>query len=615
MTPLEILQQRFGYDKFRKGQAELITHILQGQDVLGIMPTGAGKSVCYQIPALLFSGLTIVITPLISLMQDQVIALQANGIPAMFLNSMTDIITYREIFRRIYQGQLKILYVAPERLETASFCRLAKEILISMVVVDEAHCVSQWGQDFRPSYLKILSFLQCIPKRPVISAFTATATQEVAKDIVKILGMQNPFYLSTGFDRKNLYFAVDYPKDKFHALIEILRTRPEETGIIYCISRKMTEQVANNLNQNGFSAVCYHAGLSDEERNKNQRDFIYDKIKLIVATNAFGMGIDKSNISFVVHYNMPKNLESYYQEAGRAGRDGSHADCILLYHPNDIRINEFLIENSGQNEQLDEHTRMQIQRKEKNRLQFMKSYCLETGCLRKYMLEYFGEQVPEYCGNCSFCQSHCEKLEITLETQKIISCIYRLYQKNIFLSEIAIANILHGSNLKQYEIYQNISTYGIMKENSLTQCLAMIRFLIHENWISKDEHKNLIVNRNSAIMLKQKLKIYMYVKKNSETKIIYSNEKNKIITKNSEDTELMKLLKKCRQELAQKEHVPAYIIFTDTSLKDMCKKCPVSAMAFRSVDGVGHVKLEKYGDAFIKVIRDYQNTIEKIKKG
>ncbi|MDE5737679.1 MAG: RecQ family ATP-dependent DNA helicase, partial [Oscillospiraceae bacterium] len=315
LTALEILQQQFGYDNFRKGQAELISHILQGQDVLGIMPTGAGKSICYQIPALLLPGLTIVVTPLISLMQDQVNALQANGIPAVWLNSMTDKESYKEIFRLIYQKKIKILYVAPERLETASFCRLAKEILISMIVVDEAHCVSQWGQDFRPSYLKILSFLQSIPTRPILSAFTATATQEVANDVIKILGMHQPFCLSTGFDRKNLYFAVDYPKDKFHALIKFLRTRPEETGIIYCISRKMTEQVASDLNNNGFPAVYYHAGLSDEKRCKNQEDFIYDRIKLIVATNAFGMGIDKSNISFVVHYNMPKDLESYYQEA------------------------------------------------------------------------------------------------------------------------------------------------------------------------------------------------------------------------------------------------------------------------------------------------------------
>lgn len=610
MTPLEILQQQFGYKNFRKGQAELITHILQGQDVLGIMPTGAGKSVCYQIPALLLSGLTIVVTPLISLMQDQVSALRANGIPAMFLNSMTDLNAYREIFRDIYQRKLKILYVAPERLETSSFCKLAKEILISMIVIDEAHCVSQWGQDFRPSYLKILSFLQSIPVRPVISAFTATATQEVADDIIRILNMHHPFCLSTGFDRKNLYFAVDYPKDKFHKLIEILKMHPEETGIIYCISRKMTEQVAADLNHNGFPAVCYHAGLDDETRCKNQYDFIYDKIKLIVATNAFGMGIDKSNISFVIHYNMPKNLESYYQEAGRAGRDGSHADCILLYHPNDIRVNTFLIENSGQNDQLDDKTRLQIQRKDKERLRLMQSYCMETGCLRKYMLRYFGEHAPEYCGNCSFCQANCEKIEITLEAQKIISCIYRLYQRKIQLPEQEIAEILRGSEAKQYESYQTISTYGIMKEHTLKHCLEMIQFLLRESWISKGEHDVLQLNRNSAVLLKEKQSIFMYVKKKTPRQVIYSNSKVA-----SENPELMKLLKKCRQELAQKEHVPAYIVFTDATLKDMCRKCPVSSIAFRSVDGVGRVKLEKYGDAFIKVIRDYQNAVAKTKKG
>ncbi|MBD5143666.1 MAG: DNA helicase RecQ [Ruminococcus sp.] len=605
MTALEILQQQFGYDNFRKGQAELISHILQGQDVLGIMPTGAGKSICYQIPALLLSGLTIVVTPLISLMQDQVNALQANGIPAVWLNSMTDRESYKKIFRLIYQKKIKILYVAPERLETASFSRLAKEILISMIVVDEAHCVSQWGQDFRPSYLKILSFLQSIPTRPILSAFTATATQEVANDVIEILDMHQPFCLSTGFDRKNLYFAVDYPKDKFHALIEFLRTRPEETGIIYCISRKLTEQVASDLNSNGFPAVYYHAGLSNEKRCKNQEDFIYDRIKLIVATNAFGMGIDKSNISFVVHYNMPKNLESYYQEAGRAGRDGSHADCMLFYHPNDIRINQFLIENSA--DQLDENTRIKIRQKEKERLYFMQAYCSENQCLRKYMLEYFGEKAPEYCGNCSFCQSHCEKFEITLEAQKIISCIYRLYQKNIFLSEIEIANILLGCALKKYEIYQDISTYGIMKEISLNQCLHMIQILVQDGWISRGEHEILKLNRNSATLLKEKRNIFMYRKKKTVTKINYHSEKAI-----SENTELMKLLKKCRQKLAQKEHVPAYVIFTDITLQDMCRKCPVSSMAFRSVEGVGRVKLEKYGDAFIKVIKDYQNAVKTI---
>ena len=609
LTPLEALRQYFGYDTFRNGQAELISHLLAGQDVFGIMPTGAGKSVCYQIPALLMPGMTIVISPLISLMKDQVDALQANGIPSAFLNSSLTSEQYRAVIKDIYAGNIKILYAAPERLETAGFLKLFREIPVSMVTVDEAHCVSQWGQDFRPSYLRIRSFLQSLPCRPVLGAFTATATKEVAEDIVHLLGLYQPFCITTGFDRENLCFSVRQPRNKFRELLEVLKEHAGETGIIYCISRRLVEQVTEDLNTHGFPAVRYHAGLTEEERIQNQNAFIYDRIKLIVATNAFGMGVDKSNISFVVHYNMPKSMESYYQEAGRAGRDGSPADCILFYHFSDVRTNEFMIENN-ENTHIRPDIREQLRKKEKERLHQMQTYCTQNACLRGYLLRYFGEKTPVYCGNCSFCLSECTKQDITLEAQKIISCIYRLYQKQLSFNAQGLTEILRGSKSKKYASYhfaETLSTYGIMKQVPESQCLEIIAYLLHKNWIAQDKKGILQLNRNSGVLLKEKTQVFMYVKRQSAPvqKSAHARSRKQI---SDSDDKLLSLLKECRQKIAEKERIPAYIIFTDVTLQDMCRKRPVSDMAFLSVSGVGHVKLEKYGDAFMQVIKNYQSS-------
>ena len=606
MTAYEILKQYFGYDKFRSGQAELISHILQGQDVFGIMPTGAGKSLCYQIPALMMNGLTIVISPLISLMQDQVAALRTNGIPAACLNSMLNETEYKSVLRQVYRGELKILYVAPERLETSSMLKIAETVPVSMVTVDEVHCVSQWGQDFRPSYLNIISFLKALPYRPVLSVFTATATQEVAHDVRNILQLKNPFCLTTGFNRENLYFGVAQPRDKSEALLEFLRHHPDETGIIYCISRRLVEQVTEDLNDAGFPAVRYHAGLTDQERYRNQNDFLYDKVRLIVATNAFGMGIDKSDVSFVIHYNMPKNLENYYQEAGRAGRDGSPANCILFYDGSDLRINQFFINNFGENQEMDPKLKQKLRAKEMQRLRTIQNYCTGRSCLRNYLLNYFGDTAPEYCGNCSFCRIYCEQKEITVPTQKIISCIYYLHQKNLYFDSKSLVQILRGSKAKKYQdlqLEQILPTYGIMNDTPEKECLAMIRYLI-QNGILTEKNQELHLNRKAGLFLKEQQKIFMPVRKALPSAESAHTGRKKTVS--DTDEILFSLLKDCRQKLSQKEHVPAYVIFTDMTLRDMCRKLPVSDMAFLSVEGVGRVKLEKYGDAFMKVIRSYQ---------
>ncbi len=614
MTANEALQQYFGYDTFRKGQEALIDRILQGRDVVGIMPTGAGKSICYQVPALLMPGMTIVISPLISLMQDQVSALCAARIPAAFLNSTMKEEEYRDTLGRVFRGQVKILYAAPERLETESFLHIAREIPISMVTVDEAHCVSQWGQDFRPSYLKIARFLTLLPERPVISAFTATATREVCEDIIRILGLSDPFTMTTGFDRENLFFGVEQPADKFAALVRLLRERAGQSGIVYCISRRLVEQVCEQLCANGFSATRYHAGLTDEERRANQETFIYDRIPVMVATNAFGMGIDKSNVSFVIHYNMPKNLESYYQEAGRAGRDGTEADCILLYSGQDVRTNQFLIDHSADNDGMDEETRARIRRKEEERLRQMTFYCTRHECLRHYMLRYFGENSDNYCGNCSCCRTNYVKKDMTVEAQKIISCIYRLHQRGLRFGAGGLTDILRGSKAERYAKFhfdKTLSTFGIMADVPERQCREMIQHLLTEGWISQTggEYPTLQLNRNSARLLKEQCPVTINVIK--EIPPEQSGEKKHI--HHNIDMELFDLLKSRRAELAAKERVPAYIIFTDASLRDMCVKQPVSEMGFLSVSGVGQAKLQKYGEAFMSKIREYLHNKEETK--
>ena len=599
-----ILREVFGHGSFRKGQEELIDNILSGRDVLGIMPTGAGKSICYQVPALIMDGLTIVISPLISLMKDQVNALNSAGINAVCLNSTLSAEEYRMAFDLLYSGNCQILYVAPERLEAPDFLGFVKQAHISMVTVDEAHCVSQWGQDFRPSYLKISAFIRSLPVRPVISAFTATATHEVKDDIADLLGLVQPFIITTGYDRSNLFFSVIRPDNKYRELSKLLRTYTGKSGIIYCLSRKNVEDVCSKLRDEGFSATRYHAGLSDAERRQNQDDFIFDRCQIMVATNAFGMGIDKSNVSFVIHYNMPKDPESYYQEAGRAGRDGEPAECTILYSPSDVRTNRFMIENSREeNQELDDEQRSLMMERDIERLKQMTFYCTTPDCLRGFLLKYFGEPNVHYCGKCSNCTEGFETVDITLDSKKILSCIYRIKQASGWsYGKSMITDVLRESQNEKVKKagFDKISTYGIMKDVSAKRIRAEIDYLAENGYIavSDGEYPQLSLAPKAAEILKGEKTLTMKMPR--EKKPVKKDSENL-----TADDFLFAELKKLRLEIAQREDVPAYIIFADSALKDMCRIKPVDIPHFLAVSGVGKVKAEKYGSEFCSFIADY----------
>ena len=599
-----ILREVFGHGSFRKGQEELIDNILSGRDVLGIMPTGAGKSICYQVPALIMDGLTIVISPLISLMKDQVNALNSAGINAVCLNSTLSAEEYRMAFDLLYSGNCQILYVAPERLEAPDFLGFVKQTHISMVTVDEAHCVSQWGQDFRPSYLKISAFIRSLPVRPVISAFTATATHEVKDDIANLLGLVQPFIITTGYDRSNLFFSVIRPENKYRELSKLLRTYTGKSGIIYCLSRKNVEDVCSKLRDEGFSATRYHAGLSDAERRQNQDDFIFDRCQIMVATNAFGMGIDKSNVSFVIHYNMPKDPESYYQEAGRAGRDGEPAECTILYSPSDVRTNRFMIENSREeNQELDDEQRSLMMERDIERLKQMTFYCTTPDCLRGFLLKYFGEPNVHYCGKCSNCTEGFETVDITLDSKKILSCIYRIKQASGWsYGKSMITDVLRESQNEKVKKagFDKISTYGIMKDVSAKRIRAEIDYLAENGYIavSDGEYPQLSLAPKAAELLKGEKTLTMKMPR--EKKPVKKDSENL-----TADDFLFAELKKLRLEIAQREDVPAYIIFADSALKDMCRIKPVDIPHFLAVSGVGKVKAEKYGSEFCSFIADY----------
>ena len=609
-----VLSEYFGHAEFRQGQEEIIDNILSGRDVLGIMPTGAGKSVCYQVPALLFDGITIVVSPLISLMSDQVNALVQSGVKAAYINSSLTFPQYREVFRRARMGMYKIIYVAPERLTTDEFISFAESTKISMVTVDEAHCVSQWGQDFRPSYLKIVEFIERLSYRPVVSAFTATATAEVKDDISSILRLNNPFTITTGFDRKNLYFGVKHPKDKYEELKHILSENEGKSGIVYCITRKTVEEVCERLCDDGYSATRYHAGLPDEERRANQEDFICDRSTVMVATNAFGMGIDKSNVSFVVHYNMPKNIEGYYQEAGRAGRDGEPAQCVLLYSGQDVRTNRFLIEKGNEeNTDMTEEMRRAVQMKDLERLKAMTFYCNTTGCLREYLLRYFGERSPAYCGNCSACNTNFETVDVTTEAQKIVSCVYRVQNSGRSFGRTMIADILKGSANKRITQFglDRFPTYGIMKDFTQIRIIKIMDYLIDNEWLAVEGEFSVVATTpKSAEIVRGRVKIEMKLEKNSETAV-------SIKTASADygvDMGMLAELKKLRLKLASIKHVPAYIIFSDAALKDMCRKLPESREEFLAVSGVGRQKAESYGDEFCSLISEYVSSHPNMKR-
>ena len=610
MNKYEVLKKYFGYPDFREGQEILIDSILSGQDVLGIMPTGAGKSICYQVPALLLSGITLVISPLISLMKDQVQALNQAGIHAAYINSSLSESQISKALRLAAAGQYKIIYVAPERLETYEFLQFALQAEISMLTVDEAHCISQWGQDFRPSYLKIVQFIRQLWKRPVLSAFTATATEKVKEDIVCVLGLSNPQVLVTGFDRKNLYFAVETPRKKDGYVMEYVQEHREESGIIYCATRKNVDQVCERLKAQGIAATKYHAGLGGEERRQNQEAFIYDQNPVMVATNAFGMGIDKSNVRYVIHYNMPQSLENYYQEAGRAGRDGERAECILLYSAQDVAVNRYLIENKEPDPERTREEIAQIRERDEERLRIMTYYCMTTGCLREYILRYFGERVRMRCENCSNCNREYEEMDVTQAAQKIIACILDFRQR---YGINVIAGILAGASrakLRECGAFEH-ETYASLQEMSEQRIKQIINLMLSEGllFMTNDKYAVLKVPREADEVCSGTRRVILKQVKADTQKAagehisVPKMRKSDIL--NSKGLELFERLRALRTEIAREESLPPYIIFSDKTLVDMCVKAPLEKQEMMQVNGVGENKYARFGERFLAAVRDY----------
>lgn len=587
----QLLQKYFGYPRFREGQAKVVASILEGNDTLAIMPTGAGKSICYQIPALLFSGLTIVISPLISLMKDQVDALESNGISASFINSSISKKKVDERISKAVDGEIKLLYLAPERLESDTFLPLLQSLDISFVAVDEAHCVSQWGHDFRPSYRRIGPFIDRLERRPYVATFTATATEEVKEDIVKLLSLRQPQIFMTGFDRENLFLGVTRGKNKRDFVLDYLEDNPGQPGIIYTATRKEADKLSDLLNQKGFPTGKYHAGMTDLERAKSQEGFLYDNFRIMVATNAFGMGIDKSNVRFVIHYNLPKNMESYYQEAGRAGRDGEPSECILLFSPQDVVIQKFLIEQSvySPKRRVNEY----------NKLQTMVDYAHTPGCLRRFILEYFGETslnagTGAECGNCSNCREEGELQDMTRDAQKIFSCIVRMNER---YGVSLIADVLKGAKTRKISQagLDRLSTYGAMRDESLAGIKDVINRLIADDYLFLTQGKYPLVKlRPKAVA----------VLKNQEG--VYQ----KIAVRHSKpvaDDSLFERLRQVRKAIAGREGVPPYIIFADSTLREMASLLPSDSHAMLAIKGVGETKMARYGRDFLEEIQHYRN--------
>ena len=586
MDKYDILRKYFGYADFREGQEILIDSIMEGQDVLGIMPTGAGKSICYQVPALLLSGITLVISPLISLMKDQVQALNQAGIHAAYINSSLSEAQISKALRLAAFGQYKIIYVAPERLETYEFLQFAEKVNISMVTVDEAHCISQWGQDFRPSYLKIVQFIRQLKIRPVISAFTATATENVKEDIVCVLGLSEPRVLVTGFDRQNLYFAVESTRRKDNYVISYIQEHMSESGIIYCATRKNVDTLYEKLNSEGIAVTKYHAGLSGEERKVNQESFIYDTSLVMIATNAFGMGIDKSNVRFVIHAQVPGSLEAYYQEAGRAGRDGLPSEAILFYKDADLQVQRFFIDNSQADEQ---HREFDYQK-----LQALTRYANTEECLQRFLVQYFGQDCPD-CQKCTNCTDTREKQDITKEAQMIMSCIVRMQSR---FGKKIVAQVLAGSKAKRIlELnFDRLSTYGIMHQKT-KEIETLIDFLTASGYLktSSGQFPTLHVTQTGLAVLRNQAKVYA------------RSEKAERNSKQRVESGLFERLSQLRRQLAEAQHVPPFVIFSDQALQDMCVLLPSNEMEFLEVKGVGHSKLEKYGTIFLDAIKEYKN--------
>lgn len=608
MTKLEALKKYFGYDSFRPGQEMLVDGILEGRDVFGIMPTGAGKSLCYQIPALLLPGITLVISPLISLMKDQVTTLNQAGIHAAYLNSSLTPGQFRTALKYMVQGRYKIVYVAPERLLTESFLEAVSHVDISMVSVDEAHCISQWGQDFRPSYLHIREFVDGLNTRPVLSAFTATATKEVKEDILALLNLNDPVMLTTGFDRKNLKFIVQHPADRMKTVLAYLKDHGTECGIIYCLTRKNVDEVWETLLQHGYPVTRYHAGLGDEERRQNQEDFLFDRRQIMVATNAFGMGIDKSNVRYVIHYNMPKNIESYYQEAGRAGRDGLDSECILLYGGQDVVTNQFFIDQMEPPEGADPETAQLIKERERERLKKMTFYCFTHECLREYILRYFGEYGSNYCGNCSNCLTQFEEVDVTDLAKALIGCVK---ESRWHYGMMMIVDTVHGSKAAKVlkAGMDRNPWYGSCENAPVYQLRQVMNHLVLEGYLhlADGEYRTVELTERSEEVLNGSSVVMKAAKKQQKAETESKpKKKTAVLGEEDIDRDLFEKLRALRLRIAKEEKVPPYIVFSDKTLAHMCQLRPQNREAMLEVSGVGEMKYEKYGKQFLECIQDWK---------
>ena len=608
MNALETLKTYFGYDTFREGQEKIVEAILTNRDVLAIMPTGAGKSICYQIPALILPGITLVISPLISLMQDQVKALNDAGIHAAFINSS---LTENQISKALYlaaSGRYKIIYVAPERLENYEFLEFARNVEISMVTVDEAHCISQWGQDFRPSYLKIVEFIKNLPKRPIVSAFTATATEEVKNDILCTLSLADPEVVITGFDRKNLYYSVENIRRKDEFIMEYIEKHPTESGIIYCATRKNVDNLFELLFKRGVPVTRYHAGLTNETRKKNQDDFIYDRTPVIIATNAFGMGIDKSNVRYVIHYNMPQSMENYYQEAGRAGRDGENSQCILLFSLQDVMIDRMLLDNKDFSD-VDEEDEYLIRQRDIRRLQTMEGYCKTTGCLRNYILEYFGEKTSGPCDNCGNCHREYHEVDMTAEAKWVVNCVAET--RGRYGLTIVLGTLMGAKRARLRELRTDqYKSYGALSGHSEAELRTLISQMTERGYLYQTQEKYSVLKLGDITPLKdENTRVIMrtYEEKEPDKK----KKTQKAVRKRSTDAltsagyDLFEILRKLRLEIAKEESMPPYIIFSDKTLIDMCVKKPSDEEEMLNVSGVGANKLKKYGQRFLEEIQKF----------